>query len=162
MIEICKNLYIGNQRDYEVNINNNLDWCVIHACKEPYHRDLLGYTSRGAPKDHPEYLVAKRNNRMFLNIVDANSSDYIPKEIIDAALLFIDESISSEKACLVHCNLGESRSPSIGLLYMVSKGQLPTDNLESAEEKFRKIYPLYYPKPGIRDFIIKHWNIYVK
>ena len=37
-----------------------------------YHRQALGYRSRGAPKDHPEYLVARRGNRLILNIVDAN------------------------------------------------------------------------------------------
>lgn len=162
MIEIYKNLYIGNQHDYEINVSNKSDWCIIHACKEPYHRALLGYTGRGAPKNHPEYLIAKRNNRLFLNIVDADSPDYIPKEIIDSALVFIEESLLAGKSCLVHCNLGESRSPSIGLLYMLSKGLLPKSTLPMAEEEFKKIYPAYNPKMGIRGFIMRYWNDYVK
>lgn len=160
MIKICKNLYIGNEEDYEFKVKNNPNWMVVHACKEPYHRTLLGYSGRGAPKNHPEYLIARRGNRLFLNLVDADSSDYIPKEIIDAALHFIQESISVGKSCLVHCNQGESRSPSIGLLYMVKEGKLPIISFPATESEFRKIYPAYNPKPGIREFIMNNWKIY--
>ena len=161
MIEICKNLFIGNEQDYEFKVKNQQKWQVVHACKEPYHRKLLGYSGRGAPKSNPEYLIARRENKLFLNIVDADSPDYIPKEIIDAALEFIHKSLSDDIPCLVHCNQGESRSPSIGLLYMAREGQLPVMDLKSAELEFRKIYPVYNPKSGIRGFIVKYWNTYV-
>ncbi|EMO60011.1 hypothetical protein LEP1GSC161_0256 [Leptospira santarosai str. CBC1416] len=65
MIEIIPNLHIGNQSDYETNIANRHNWFVIHACKEPFHRNLLGYSGKGAPKEHPEYLLARRGNRLF-------------------------------------------------------------------------------------------------
>ena len=65
MVKIHNNLYIGNQQDYEGNVKGRTDWCVIHACKEPYHRALLGYTGRGAPKNHPEYLIAKRESHVW-------------------------------------------------------------------------------------------------
>lgn len=161
MIEIFKNLYVGNEHDYNSNVCHKPDWNVVHACKEPYHRSLLGYKGRGAPKDHPEYLIAKRGNRLYLNLVDADTPDYIPKEIIDAALNFIHESLSSNQVCLVHCNQGESRSPSIGILYLIWTGQISTTNFNTAESEFRKLYPAYNPKPGIRGFIQKNWDIYV-
>lgn len=160
MVEITKNLFIGNQDDYEYEIKGNYAWSVVHACKEPYHRQLLGYTGRGAPKEHPEYLLARRDNRLFLNLVDVESPDYIAKEIIDAALEFIKEVLSNENKCLVHCNQGESRSPSIGFLYLAVSGALP-QNFKNAEDEFRRIYPLYNPKNGIREFIRNHWDEYV-
>jgi len=160
MKEIYKNLFIGSEQDYESRVKGMSGWAVIHACKEPYHRSLLGYKGRGAPKHHPEYLCARRNARLFLNLVDAHSPDYIPKEIIDTALAFIDESLCAGKSCLVHCNLGESRSPSIGLLYLVSKGLLPRESLHASEIQFKKIYPKYRPSPGIKGFINKHWHDY--
>ena len=49
MIEIYPNLYIGHQGDYEYLVQGQDGWAVVHACKEPYHRDLLGYTTQGAP-----------------------------------------------------------------------------------------------------------------
>ncbi len=162
MKEVYKNLFIGNENDYEQKVKNQLEWRVVHACKEPYHRQLLGYTGRAAPKGHPEYLIAMRGNRLFLNIVDADSPDYIPKEIINKALEFIHESILADKPCLVHCNLGESRSPSIGLLYLAKHGHISNSSFSIAESEFRKLFPMYNPNNGIRGFIINNWGEYVK
>jgi len=81
--------------------------------------------------------------------------------MIDAALDFIDEALSKDLKVLVHCDRGESRSPSIALLYMAARlGELPTDSLEAAEEKFRVIYPHYNPQPGIREHLRQNWHRY--
>jgi hypothetical protein len=93
MTEIHKNLYVGNETDYELKVINQDGWNVIHACKEPYHRQALSYSGRGAPKDHPEYLMAKRENRLILNLVDVENPAYIAKEIMDEALQFIAQNM---------------------------------------------------------------------
>lgn len=160
MIEIYKNLFIGNEVDYEIQVKGIHGWSVVHACKEPYHRALLGYTGRGAPKEHPEYLLAIRNNRLFLNLVDTDDPAYIPEMIINEALKFIEKALNSGNKCLVHCNLGESRSPSIGLLYLVLKSIISTQNYETAENDFIKLYPMFNPKNGIKGFMIKFWKQY--
>jgi predicted protein tyrosine phosphatase len=161
MIEVHPNLFIGNADDYEFQVKGKPDWMVVHACKEPYHRRELGYTSRGAPKGHPEYFMARRENRLILNLVDAPDPAYIPKEIIDAALEFVHAGLSESHKVLVHCNLGESRSPSIGLLYLaIYTDKLPKDFV-TAEEGYRKIYPSYNPGLGMRGFIINNWDNYL-
>ena len=135
---------------------------MVDASKEPYHRNLLGYSGRGAPKSHPEYLIAIREQRLFLNLIDPTDPAYIPKEIIDAALKFIDNALKDGKKVLVHCNQGESRSPGIGLLYLaIQSNLLSKETYNDAEEDFRKIYPSYNPSRGIRDFLEKHWDEYV-
>lgn len=63
MTEILKNLFVGNETDYEYSVRNQKGWSVIHACKESYHRQAPGDSGRVAPKAHPEYLMAKRENR---------------------------------------------------------------------------------------------------
>jgi len=84
MIEIYPNLYIGNEDDYESKVRSETGWCVVHACKDPYHRQALGYTGRAAPKEHPEYLIARRDNQLILNLVDADHTDLNqPITIID-------------------------------------------------------------------------------
>lgn len=161
MIEIDSNLYVGNQDDYEFTVRNQDGWFVIHACKEPYHRAALGYSGRGAPKDHPEYLIARRGHRLILNLVDADNPAFIPKEIIDEALEFIHEHLSEGRRVLVHCNQGHSRSPGIGLLYLAKfTNVLPLDNLAEAEQAFRAIYPPYNPAAGIWGFVQNHWQEY--
>ena len=162
MIEVLPNLYIGDQSDYEYNVRGKEGWFVVHACKDPYHREALGYTGRGAPKGHPEYLIARRGNRLILNLIDSDDPQYIPKEIIDAALEFIEKGLKSGKKVLVHCNLGESRSPSIGLLYMAIKGFISNQTFEDAEKEFRSIYPNYFPNRGMRMFLLKNWHIYCR
>ena len=162
MVEVCPNLFIGSASDYEMLAQTTSDRWVVHACKEPYHRQLLGYTGRAAPRSHPEYLVGRRQNRLFLNLVDADDPAYIPKEIIDCALSFVGEALASGSRALVHCNLGESRSPSIGLLYLATHtDRISRDSLAEAERGFRALYPFYNPKAGIRGFLLAHWSQYV-
>ncbi len=161
MIEITKNLYIGSQDDYELNVKFQPDWFVIHACKEPYHRQALGYTGRAVANTHPEYLIAERPNRLILNLVDVADPKYIAKEIIDKAIVTIDANIDSRNV-LVHCNQGMSRSATIGLLYLHHAGIITTDNFKEAEEEFLKLYPNYNPTKGMRVFAETHWNDYKK
>ncbi len=118
-------------------------------------------TSKVAPKTRPEYVLARRGNRLILNLVDASDPAYIPTQIIDAALEFVREGLALGDRVLVHCNLGESRSPSIGLLYLaVYTHELPITTLEEAETAFRLRYPAYNPKPGIRGFLQANWRSY--
>lgn len=161
MIEIYPNLYIGDEYAYESKVRHESGWCVVHACKEPYHRRALGYTGRAAPKDHPEYLIARRGNRLILNLVDAPDPAYIPQDIIDTALEFIDTGLRAGNRVLVHCNEGCSRSPGIGLLYLAKyTDQLSKGDFLQAEEVFRSIYPPYNPKSGIRGYMAMNWRIY--
>ncbi|HZM06195.1 MAG TPA: dual specificity protein phosphatase family protein [Candidatus Saccharimonadales bacterium] len=162
MIEVYPRLFIGTEFDYESQTRSSAGWWVVHACKEPYHRQLLGYAGRAAPKTHPEYLFARRERRLYLNIVDADDPNYIPKEIIDGALTFIEEGMRSGEKVLIHCNQGESRSPSIGLLYLAARTNgISSVSLPAAETDFRRLYPRYNPKAGMRGFLLRHWNDYV-
>ncbi len=161
MIEVHQNLFVGNQRDYDFEVSRQDGWAVVHACKEPYHRLFLNYKTRGAPKGD-EYFLAKRGDRLALNIVDVNNPAFFSKEeMIEPALDFIDEALSRGLKVLVHCNLGESRGPSLALLYMTARlGALPSESLEAAEEKFRSIYSFYNPKFGLREHLHQNWKSY--
>ena len=163
MTEVYENLYVGDERDYETNIRfkSQDDWSVIHACKEPYHREALSYSGRGAPKSNPEYLIAKRSNRLILNLIDADTPKYIPKEIIDEALEFINESLANDQKVLLHCNQGMSRSPGITILYLAQKGELSSDSFQQARNEFKEIYPRCNLANGMRGFLVQHWDQYM-
>ena len=162
MIEVYPKLFVGSESDYETQVARQTGWSIVHACKEPYHRRLLGYTGRAAPKG-PEYLLAERGHRLYLNLVDTHDPAYVAKEIVDAALNFIEKGLAAGQQVLVHCNQGESRGPSLGLLYLAARTDaLPRSTLEAAEAKFRQLYPSYLPKEGMRGFLRIHWNEYVR
>ena len=162
MIMISYGLYIGDEVDYAENVSMQKGWAVVHACKEPYHRAALGYTGRACSKDNPEYLIARRDNRLILNLVDVDNPDWISPIIIDAALAFIDEPLALGQQVLVHCNQGQSRAAGIGLLYLAGKNQFSGMTFEQAEEAFTKIYPDYSPAQGVRGFCAENWDKYNK
>lgn len=160
MIEVHPNLFVGSQDD-EASIRGQTGWYVVHACKEPYHRQALGYKTPGAPKEHPEYLLAQRPGRLILNLVDVAQVSFIAPVIVDTALDAIDRHIQGHKV-LVHCNQGFSRSPSIALLYLLKH----TDALGSQEPTaallaFQKLYPRYAPAQGMADYVRLNWNNYL-
>ncbi|MBG7614655.1 dual specificity protein phosphatase family protein [Brevundimonas sp. BAL450] len=159
MIEVFPNLYVGSEHD-ERQTRGAPGWFIIHACKEPYHRQALGYSGRAASKDHPEYLIAHRPGRLILNLVDVDNVNYIGAELVDAALAAIHERIGLDKV-LVHCNQGASRSPTIAFLYMVKH----TDSfrgltLEAALAAFKGLYPHYSPARGMADYVRINWARY--
>lgn len=159
MIEVHPNLFVGDEID-EQRLCREPGWFFIHACKEPYHRRALGYTGRAAPKDHPEYLIARRDGHLILNLVDVDDVNYIAVEIVDAALEAIHRNLGSAKV-LLHCNQGQSRSPSIALLYLTRH----TDRfagmaLSDALKTFQTIYPPYSPARGMVDYVRLNWDRY--
>jgi len=160
MKEIITNLYVGNQEDFETGIFIPSEWSHLLAAKEPWHRSALSYTTRAAAKDDPEYLMAKRDNKLILNLVDAPKSIFFSKDLIDEGIKFIEEELGKGKKVSIHCNMAESRSPSIALLYLVKNGLIKGDTLEDAEAEFLKLYPEYNPGTGIRGFVKENWDYY--
>ena len=159
MIEVHTSLFVGGEHD-KASIRGHDGWYVIHACKEPYHRQALGYTGRAVAKDHPEYLVARRTGCLILNLVDVLDVNYISSEIIDAALAAIHQNISSSKI-LVHCNLGLSRSPSIAFLYLAKFSDVFREQgYDDALLHFLKIYPPFAPAKGMADYVRLNWLEY--
>lgn len=155
MIDLLPNLSVGTADEYE-NVISKLDgYSIVHACKEPYHRRLLGYTTQGAPKEHPEYLWAIRGDRLYLNLVDAPKVEFIPKEVIETALDFIDAELLEGKKVFLHCNQGESRAPSIALLHLYKTGVLKGSSSEVLDQ-FTKLYPNYAPGQGMLDFVVNY------
>lgn len=158
MVEVYKNLFIGKQEDYETNPLYFNSWGVVHACKEPYHRNLLGYTGRGAPKEDPRYLFGyDLYGHLVLNMVDCDRPEFFADTMIDEAIRYVLECLKQGKKVLIHCNQGESRAPSIALMILRKINAIDSD-FNKAIEKFRSIYSLYKPANGIYEYIKMRWN----
>jgi hypothetical protein len=162
MREIFPKLFVGSQKDYEESYFVPEQWGIVLAAKEPWHRQAIGYTGRACDKAHLEYLMARRVNKLILNLVDAPKAEFFDKRIIDAALEFIEEQLNTGKSVLICCNQGESRSPSICLLYLIKQGIIKGDTFSDCEAEFMQIYPEYNPGEGIRGFMKEHWEEYCK
>lgn len=157
MIEVASKLWVGTQADFDELDQFDTQWAIVHAAKEPFHRQALGYTGRAAPSDHPEYLWAKRGKRLILNLIDGDDPKYVGKPLIDAAIRHIEESLAAGEFALVNCNKGCSRAPTIAMLYLAPT--LPQD-FEEAVAKFTEIYPTFAPAKGMREFARIHWSAY--
>lgn len=156
MIEVFKNLYIGNDQTCSFNISS--DWYVIHACKHPCHRRTLGYNN-SLHSTHPNCLIFEKNNHLVLNMVDMEQ-EFLARftnPIIFSALKFIEKNIENGKV-LIHCNQGVSRSPSIALVYLAKKGEIQNGNYIEAKSDFLKLYPKYSPGKGISAYLNKNWS----
>ena len=155
-------IYVGCEADIEEFQELHPDGMILHACKEPFHRQALGYTGRGAPKDHPEYLTARRGDALILNLIDGNDPKWIPAECFIKADAFIQEAMDNERHILIHCNQGMSRAPSI-LFYHLIKCDVDIfagcDTFEDAREYFEEnYYPAYDPANGVLGFVEGTFN----
>lgn len=160
MIEITRGIFVGNDEDAKYGWRKEENWAFVHACKEPWHRQFVGYQGRAAPKDSDEYYYAIRGREIALNMVDVDNPDWFHMETIKLTIGFIIKH-SENYNVLIHCNQGESRSPSLGLLYLATIGEIPNETFEAAELAFMRKYKFYNPRPGIREHLKRHWKEYM-
>jgi hypothetical protein len=159
MFQIQKiNLFIGSIQDlYQIN---EQEWAVIHATQS-IHYSIFGWnrTSNKPDKNHPNYIFYEKENRLSLNWVDgpANLYDWSGVETFIKVLNFVDKWIL-DKNVLIHCDQGQSRAPTLALLYLAKRIKtISNDSFQKAKNDFIQIYPYYVPG-GIGEYIQNNWN----
>ena len=155
MIQVYKNLYVGDMRDCMAYRRDKI--AIIHACKT-CHRRTLGY-SGCLCSEHPDYLIYNKGDDLYLNLVDmpCEFNPTYTNPIFDAATKFIHERIGAAPI-LIHCDCGLSRSPSIAMVYLAQIGGVSSDSLQKAWADFAKLYPRYNPGHGIRMYMENNWD----
>ncbi len=74
-----------------------------------------------------------------------------------AFLAFVDREIS-DREVLIHCNQGQSRAPSLALLYMAKRlRSIPDESYDLAAEAFRSQFS-YRPGEGIKRWLAMNWQ----
>ena len=154
MREICSNLYIGSDYDCSPAESSML---VIHACKTCHQRGV-GYRGN-LSQSHPNYLILENGNHLYLNLVDMEQelNSVYTHPIVKSALSFIEKNIGIRDV-LIHCNQGQSRSPSIGMVYLARIGKITRTSYSEAKDEFSDIYPMYLPGLGIAQYLNIHWE----
>lgn len=159
MIQLSQtNLFIGDISD--LHKVNEQGWAFIHAT-QTIHYQLFGWnrTTNKPDKNHPNYIYYEKDNRLSLNWVDgaAYLYDWSGIETFIKTLDFIDKWIQ-KKNVLIHCDQGQSRSPTLGLLYLAKRVKtISNDSFIAAKKEFIKNYPNYLPG-GIGEYVQKNWN----
>lgn len=159
MIKIgTENIYVGTKD--EITIAENKNMCIVNAirnCKGyKCHQSEVKWIGRSCDKDSPYYLFKENENELFLNLIDTEDVKYIPKEIITRTIEFIDKKLRENKSVFICCSLGESRSPSLALMYMLDKNKIKFENCINTFKN--DYYPNYNPKRGFVDYILSNFN----
>ncbi len=152
------NIFIGTINDLAQT--NDQDWAFVHATQS-IHYKIFGWnrTTNRPNKNHPNYIFYEKDNRLSLNWVDgpANLYNWSGIETFNKILDFLDK-WSNKRKILIHCDQGQSRSPTLGLLYLAKRlKSIPNNSFENARNEFIKIYPNYLPS-GIGDYVDQNWN----
>lgn len=160
MVNLYKNLYLGDIDDlHSIGLDND-DWAFVHAT-QTVHYNIFGWEKvyNSPEKLHKDYLYYEEGNRLSLNWFDGPAIFYEPGglEVFKEALNFIDKWISKRNV-LVHCDQGVSRSPTLALTYLAKRtDRLSDSSFKEAKEEFKEIYPDYFPG-GIEDYVSNNWD----
>jgi protein tyrosine phosphatase len=142
------NLYLGSKNDYYLT-EDKTDWVFVHCCNSFYKNLDQKYQNNNK--------VAIINRDLYIDwedLPDINSfeiSDFI------LAMDFLDKYIETNKI-LIHCDWGQSRSPTLVLVYLAKRLKLIPNTFIGALEKFVKIYPDYHLPSGISKFVKLNWG----
>jgi hypothetical protein len=133
------------------------EWAVVHACKSPCHQRAVGYQNNLSPS-HKSYLVLARDQDLYLNLIDPPAPLFRLPSFIEF-LAFAEKQWVSGRKLLIHCNQGESRAPSLALLFLAKRRAVLDDSsYSSARAGFEKLYPAYKPGRGIQKYFTANWG----
>lgn len=151
---VHERVFVGNESSC---IQGTPDLAVVHACKSPCHQRAVGYTGN-LPNTHSHYLVLEQGNDLYLNIIDPAAPLFMPP-LFSNFLTFSANHWRAGRKLLIHCNQGESRAPSLALLFL-SKGLsvLSDSSFQAARKEFASFYPRYSPGKGIETYLTKNWD----
>lgn len=153
-------LFVGTKEEYQTARQKGMKIvCALNrAGGFVTHQSVVGWQGRGCNPDNPYYLFKRDADAIYLNMIDAEDPKYVNDEMINPALDFIHQHLSNGNEVFVYCSLGESRSPSIALMYL-----LEYNLIEKGQNTFHifrnEHYPFYNPKSGNLLYIRKRWGI---
>ena len=127
-------IYVGTREDSQ--LRHDSSWAIVNTAKM-VHVEVKGW-GNAPPRDHPHYLAFEEGQFLSFNWVDGASRmyDWSGPAAFIRALDFIDKWYES-KNILINCGLGQSRSPTVALLYLAKRLHLITDTSFAAARRIR-------------------------
>lgn len=153
-------LYVGTKEEYAVARQRGMKIvCALNRANGFItHQFVVGWQGRGCNPDNPYYLYKREEGGIYLNMIDSEDPKYIHDKMINETLDFIHQNLNDGQEVLIYCSLGESRSPSIALMYMLEYNLIEKSN-ETINNFKSKYYPNYLPKMGNLLYIKNRWKI---
>jgi hypothetical protein len=153
-------LFVGRKEEYGIARQQGMKIvCALNRANGfVTHQSAVGWQGRGCNPDSPYYLFKQEPDAIYLNMIDGEDPKYVNDEMINPALSFIHQHLKLGNDVFVYCSLGESRSPSIALMYLLEYGLIEksTDTFNLYKNGY---YPEYNPKRGNFLYIKKRWGI---
>lgn len=153
-------LYVGSKNDFIQIGQDENSWAFVHAT-QAIHYEMLGW-SRILNKPntrHSNYIIYEKDNHLSLNWVEgrADIANCNWVETLSSVLDFIEIWIENREV-LIHCNKGQSRGPTLALLYLAKRLNLISNkSFQTAHNEFLKFYPQYMPEE-IGRYISNRWK----
>ncbi|GAA6169245.1 dual specificity protein phosphatase family protein [Sessilibacter corallicola] len=150
-------IYVGTKEEYPIAERKGMKIvCALNRARGYVsHQSIVGWSGRGCDKNNPYYLFKQTDSAIYLNMIDGDDPVYVSDNMINPALEFIKLALENQDQVFIYCSLGESRSPSIALMYLLENGLLAPENA-IAEFKSR-YYSNYSPKSGNLEYIKNRW-----
>lgn len=151
------NIYVGTKEEYQLAVNEGMKIvCALNRANGYVtHQSVVGWSGRGCNKDNPYYLFKQTDDAIYLNMIDGDDPAYVSDDMINPALEFIKSALEDQDKVFIYCSLGESRSPSIALMYLLENDLLATEN--AITEFKSRYYNNYFPKRGNLEYIKNRW-----
>jgi len=145
MTKMYENIYLGTRADWlKISQSDYSNWAVLHACASCF-------------SDRASDRIFQTENELFLNWVDSSNPDDFLVEEFYAAFNFIDKWKGSHSV-LIHCDYGQSRSPSLLMAYLALRQQSLPPTFFAALSEFQKLCPQHVSPSGILKFIKQEWD----
>lgn len=151
------NIYVGTKEEYQLAVSKGMKIvCALNRANGYVtHQSVVGWKGRGCNKDNPNYLFKQTDDAIYLNMIDGDDPAYVSDKMINSALEFIKFALEAQNQVFIYCSLGESRSPSIALMYLLENDLLSTEN--AVAEFKKRYYRKYSPKRGNLEYINNRW-----
>jgi len=153
-------IYVGTKEEYLIAKQKDMKIvCALNRANGYVtHQSIVGWQGRGCNPASPYYLFKRDADAIYLNMIDGDNPKYVNDEMINPALDFMKEHLKQGNEVFIYCSLGESRSPSIALMYL-----LENNLIEKSENTFnifkQEYYPNYQPKRGNLLYIKNRWGV---
>jgi protein tyrosine phosphatase len=144
------NIFIGNKDDEKLIDKKKL--VIVHACQSYFDKVKVNkYFGNNSN-------IKESKGELYINWVDLPDSNNFDLNTFNNILHWMKEKYSENKNLFVHCDWGQSRSPTLVMVFMVKILRILPDNFFEALEKFKILYPDYITPTGISRFVKENWN----